>query len=58
MSHTSSGIGELALPGAGTMTCAQYPGSLEHEDTDAADFASWDVDRMQTLAHMVFADLE
>ena len=26
------------------MTCAQYPGSLEHEETDAADFASWGVD--------------
>ena len=29
---------------AGTLTCAQYPASLDHEDTDAADFADWGVD--------------
>ncbi len=29
---------------AGTLTCAGYPGSFEHEFTDAATFAEWDVD--------------
>src|SRR6185369_14577778 len=26
---------------AGTATCAGYPGSLNHEQTDANDFAAW-----------------
>jgi len=29
---------------AGTMTCAQYPGSYEYEFIDAATFAEWGVD--------------
>lgn len=29
---------------AGTMTCAGYPGSFDHEFTDAETFASWGVD--------------
>ena len=29
---------------AGTMTCASYPGSYDHEEVDAKMFASWDVD--------------
>ncbi len=29
---------------AGTMTCAGYPGSYEHETIDAETFASWGVD--------------
>ena len=29
---------------AGTMTCAGYPGSYEHEFDDAASFAQWGVD--------------
>lgn len=30
---------------AGTANCAGgYAGSLEHEDTDAADWASWGID--------------
>ena len=29
---------------AGNLTCAGYPGSYEHEFTDAETFASWDVD--------------
>jgi len=32
---------------AGTNTCAGYPGSLGHETTDAADFASWGVDYLK-----------
>ncbi|MDH6110170.1 hypothetical protein P3T36_006666 [Kitasatospora sp. MAP12-15] len=32
---------------AGTMTCAGYPGSLGHEDADAASFASWGVDYLK-----------
>ncbi|UWE11280.1 ricin-type beta-trefoil lectin domain protein [Actinacidiphila bryophytorum] len=32
---------------AGTATCAGYPGSLGHETTDAATFASWGVDYLK-----------
>jgi alpha-galactosidase len=32
---------------AGTMTCAGYPGSLGHEQTDANDFAAWGVDYLK-----------
>ncbi|HXR69254.1 MAG TPA: glycoside hydrolase family 27 protein, partial [Actinocrinis sp.] len=32
---------------AGTATCAGYPGSLGHETTDAASFASWGVDYLK-----------
>ena len=32
---------------AGTLTCAGYPGSLDHEGTDAADFAAWRVDYLK-----------
>ena len=32
---------------AGTMTCAGRAGSLYHETTDAADFASWGVDYLK-----------
>jgi alpha-galactosidase len=32
---------------AGTATCAGYPGSLDHERTDAADFAAWGVDYLK-----------
>ncbi len=32
---------------AGTATCAGYPGSLDHEGTDAADFAAWGVDYLK-----------
>jgi alpha-galactosidase len=32
---------------AGTATCAGYPGSLGHESTDAATFASWGVDYLK-----------
>jgi alpha-galactosidase len=32
---------------AGTATCAGYPGSLNHERTDAADFAAWGVDYLK-----------
>ncbi|GAB2576643.1 NPCBM/NEW2 domain-containing protein [Streptomyces capparidis] len=32
---------------AGTKTCAGYPGSLGHEDTDARSFASWGVDYLK-----------
>lgn len=35
---------------AGTKTCAGYPGSLGHEDTDAAAFASWGVDYLSMCA--------
>lgn len=30
--------------GAGETTCAGYPASLEHEDTDAETFAEWGID--------------
>lgn len=26
---------------AGTLTCAKYPGSLDHEELDAQTFAGW-----------------
>jgi alpha-galactosidase len=32
---------------AGTATCAGYPGSLGHEQTDADSFASWGVDLLK-----------
>src|SRR3954471_15804287 len=32
---------------AGTKTCAGYPGSLGHEQTDADDFAAWGVDYLK-----------
>jgi alpha-galactosidase len=32
---------------AGTATCAGYPGSLGHEQTDANDFAAWGVDYLK-----------
>jgi alpha-galactosidase len=32
---------------AGTKTCAGYPGSLGHEQTDANDFAAWAVDYLK-----------
>jgi alpha-galactosidase len=32
---------------AGTKTCAGYPGSLGHEQTDANDFAAWGVDYLK-----------
>lgn len=32
---------------AGTMTCAGYPASFEHEFTDAATFAEWGVDYLK-----------
>ncbi len=32
---------------AGTFTCAGYPGSLNHETTDANDFAAWGVDYLK-----------
>lgn len=32
---------------AGTLTCAGRAGSLYHEETDAADFASWGVDYLK-----------
>jgi len=32
---------------AGTMTCAGFPGSLGHEQTDANSFASWGVDYLK-----------
>ncbi|WP_443077410.1 glycoside hydrolase family 27 protein [Streptomyces sp. SP17BM10] len=32
---------------AGTETCALYPGSLGHEQQDAADFAAWGVDYLK-----------
>lgn len=32
---------------AGTATCAGYPGSLGHEQTDADDFAAWGVDYLK-----------
>lgn len=31
----------------GAMTCAGYPGSYEHEFTDAATFAEWEVDYLK-----------
>jgi alpha-galactosidase len=32
---------------AGTKTCAGYPGSLGHEQTDADDFAAWGIDYLK-----------
>lgn len=32
---------------AGALTCAKYPGSYEHEFTDAETFASWGVDYLK-----------
>ena len=31
----------------GTRTCADYPGSLEHEYEDAKQFAAWGVDYLK-----------
>ncbi|MDE7312501.1 MAG: glycoside hydrolase family 27 protein [Eubacterium sp.] len=31
----------------GALTCARYPGSLEHEFSDAAQFAAWGVDYLK-----------
>lgn len=53
VSRNSDDWPELMCAGAGIMTCAQYPGSLEHEETDAADFASWGVDCLSTLDALV-----
>ena len=41
-------VQNLTLAGAGTETCGRYPGSLEHEESDAADFAAWGIDCMPT----------
>lgn len=32
---------------AGTLTCSKYPGSLGHEDADAALWASWGIDYLK-----------
>ncbi|OTA04865.1 GH27 alpha-galactosidase [Trichoderma parareesei] len=32
---------------AGEMTCARYAGSLDHEEADAASFASWGIDYLK-----------
>lgn len=32
---------------AGTLTCAKYPGSLDHEELDAQTFADWEVDYLK-----------
>ncbi|EFN54618.1 hypothetical protein CHLNCDRAFT_35902 [Chlorella variabilis] len=32
---------------AGTLTCAKYPGSLDHEELDAQTFAGWGVDYLK-----------
>lgn len=32
---------------AGTMTCAKRPGSLDYEEMDAQDYASWGVDYLK-----------
>jgi alpha-galactosidase len=32
---------------AGSMTCARYEGSLDHEEKDAESWASWDVDYLK-----------
>ncbi len=32
---------------AGTQTCAGFPGSLGHEQTDATDFATWGIDYLK-----------
>ena len=32
---------------AGSATCAGYPGSRGHEDTDAQDFTSWGIDYLK-----------
>ena len=48
---------------AGTMTCAGYPGSLDHEFIDAKSFAEWEVDYLKydycyhphtTLGHTIY----
>ena len=35
---------EYRYSDAGTLTCAEYPGSLGYETIDAATWASWDID--------------
>lgn len=52
ISGTASYVHSLGLKlgiyeDAGTATCAGYPGSLGHETTDAASFASWGVDYLK-----------
>lgn len=52
MKYVADRIHELGLKFgmyscAGTVTCAGYPGSYEHEFTDAATFAAWDVDYLK-----------
>jgi alpha-galactosidase len=32
---------------AGSLTCARYEGSLDHEEKDAESWASWDVDYLK-----------
>lgn len=48
---------------AGTLTCAGYPGSLDHEFIDAKSFAEWEVDYLKydfcyhphsTLGHFLY----
>ena len=43
----AKGLGLGIYESAGTATCAGYPGSLNHERTDAADFAAWGVDYLK-----------
>lgn len=38
--------------GAGETTCAGYPASLEHEDTDAETFAEWGIDCRYSPGHI------
>ena len=52
ISGTASYVHSLGLKlgiyeDAGTMTCAGFPGSLGHEQTDANSFASWGVDYLK-----------
>ena len=52
ISGTASYVHSLGLKlgiyeDAGTATCAGYPGSLGHEQTDANTFASWGVDYLK-----------
>lgn len=48
---------------AGTMTCARYPGSFDHEFIDAKKFAEWEIDYLKydycyhpetTFGHVVY----
>jgi alpha-galactosidase len=52
MKHVSDAVHNLGLlfgmySSAGEMTCARYPGSLDHETKDAQSFASWGVDYLK-----------